>query len=562
MNISSIQIKNYRSISDAKLSLKDVTVILGKNNEGKSNILMAINVAISALQVHAAIKRRPIRYRLRQDNESYEWKRDYPVNKQKGDKRKKKSKFILDFTLDNNEIDEFRKEIGHQLNGSLPIQIEYSNDDEAIIKVVKPGKGSKPLNEKTKKICKYIAEHLEFNYIPAVRTVEHSMDIINEQISDRLRKERENKEYQAALDKIKDLESNIIKKLSEEIKTSLSGFLPDLKDVSLQSEDLGLLIRHRQDYSLMIDDGNSTDLLNKGDGVKSLVALSLLKNKKTIPNSASVIAIEEPESHLHPSAIEVLRRTIIALSDQSQVIVSTHNPQFVNRNDIESNIIVENGNAKTASNIREIREVLGVKLSDNLYGAKLILFVEGITDKRILLPLLSKKSSRLKKALDEKELVIHPISGTDHVELHLSMARTMVSDYYVFFDNDQAGRTAVKNCIDKSLLEAKDYLLAKYTDMGKDSEIEDMLDMGLYKDTIKDKCDVDINNGEFKAKNKKWSERIRIVFDKSAKMMDDNTLDEIKLSVSSLVKDNVSKALRPEGDELLQKLICALERRL
>ena len=188
--------------------------------------------------------------------------------------------------------------------------------------------------------------------------------------------------------------------------------------------------------------------------------------------------------------------------------------------------------------------------------------MEGITDKKILLPLLSKKSIRLKKALDEKELVIHPISGTDHVELHLSMARTMVSDYYVFFDNDQAGRTAVKNCTAKSLLEAKDYLLAKYTDMCKDSEIEDMLDVELYRKTINGKYGVDINIGEFKAKNRKWSERIRIVFDKSAKMIDDNILDEVKLSVSSLVKDNVSKALRREGDELLQKLIHNLESRL
>ena len=285
MNITSIQIKNYRSISDAKLSLKDMTVILGKNNEGKSNILMAINVAISTLQIHAAIKRSPLRYRLRQNNESYEWIRDYPVDKQKGDKRNKKTKFILYFTLNNDEVEGFRKEIGHQLNGSLPIQIEYSNNDKAIIKVVKQGKGSKSLNEKSQKVCKYIAEHIEFNYIPAVRTVEHSMDIINAQISDRLRKERENKEYQTALDKIKDLELKIINKLSEEIKTSLSDFLPDIKDVSLQSEDLGLLIRHRQDYSLMIDDGNSTNLLNKGDGVKSLVALSLLKNKKNLQNS-------------------------------------------------------------------------------------------------------------------------------------------------------------------------------------------------------------------------------------------------------------------------------------
>ena len=149
MKISSIQINNYRSISEAKIPLQDLTVFLGKNNEGKSNVLMAVNVAISALQSHGDIKRKRISYRLRRDNEYYDWERDYPVDKQKGDKRNKKEKFILDFTLDVKEIEEFRKKIGHHLNGSLPIQIEYSNDNNAIIKVVKQGKGSKPLNEKS-----------------------------------------------------------------------------------------------------------------------------------------------------------------------------------------------------------------------------------------------------------------------------------------------------------------------------------------------------------------------------------------------------------------------------
>lgn len=563
MKISSIQINNYRSISEAKIPLQDLTVILGKNNEGKSNVLMAVNVAISALQIHAAIKRRRVSYRLRPDNEFYDWVRDYPVDKQKGDKRNKKSKFILDFTLAEREIEEFRKEIGNHLNGSLPILIEYSNDNNAKIKVVKPGKGSKLLNEKSQKVCKYIAEHIEFNYIPAVRTVDHSMEIINAQISDRLRKERENKEYQSALEKIKGLELNIVNKLSEEIKISLTDFLPDIKEVSLQtSEDLGLLIRHRQDYSLMVDDGNQTDLLSKGDGVKSLVALSLLKNKKIIPNTASVIAIEEPESHLHPSAIEVLRKAIIALSEKSQVIVSTHNPQFVNRNDIDSNIIVNGGNAKKASNIREIREILGVKLSDNLYGAKLILFVEGITDQEILTPLFEKKSRKLKKALFDKELVIQPISGTDHIELHLSMAKSMVSDFYVFLDNDEAGRNAVKRCQGQKLLDVKDYMLTIYDDMSKESEIEDMLSEGLYGKTILEKYGVNINIGEFKAKNKKWSDRIEIAFKKSGKIMEENTLKEIKLSISTLVKGNVPNALRPNGDILFQKLIGALEARL
>lgn len=58
MKISTIQIKNYRSIKDAKIALCDLTVLLGKNNEGKSNLLRAINVAISTLQEYANMKLR------------------------------------------------------------------------------------------------------------------------------------------------------------------------------------------------------------------------------------------------------------------------------------------------------------------------------------------------------------------------------------------------------------------------------------------------------------------------------------------------------------------------
>jgi len=55
----------------------------------------------------------------------------------------------------------------------------------------------------------------------------------------------------------------------------------------------------RRDFNVVIDDGTPTNLEYKGDGVKSLVALGLLKNKRAHPG-ASIIAIEEPESHLHP----------------------------------------------------------------------------------------------------------------------------------------------------------------------------------------------------------------------------------------------------------------------
>jgi predicted ATP-dependent endonuclease of OLD family len=48
-----------------------------------------------------------------------------------------------------------------------------------------------------------------------------------------------------------------------------------------------------------VDDGTETSLALKGDGVKSLAALSLLKEKEKLLGT-SIIAMEEPESHLHP----------------------------------------------------------------------------------------------------------------------------------------------------------------------------------------------------------------------------------------------------------------------
>lgn len=44
MIIKKIRIKNFRSISDVQLDLTDLTVIMGDNDAGKSNILRAINL--------------------------------------------------------------------------------------------------------------------------------------------------------------------------------------------------------------------------------------------------------------------------------------------------------------------------------------------------------------------------------------------------------------------------------------------------------------------------------------------------------------------------------------
>ena len=51
---------------------------------------------------------------------------------------------------------------------------------------------------------------------------------------------------------------------------------------------------------------------------------------------------------------------------------------FVVRDNISRNIIIDNGTAKPAKNLKEVREVLGIKVSDNLINSKYVLVVEGV----------------------------------------------------------------------------------------------------------------------------------------------------------------------------------------
>ncbi len=76
MKLLSFSITNFRSITNAhKVILHDYSILVGKNNEGKSNILKALNIAIKILQ------RRRTRARPRDEN-YYSEERDFPVSLQ------------------------------------------------------------------------------------------------------------------------------------------------------------------------------------------------------------------------------------------------------------------------------------------------------------------------------------------------------------------------------------------------------------------------------------------------------------------------------------------------
>ena len=55
MKIVKFSVTNFRSITNAnKIPISQITILMGKNNEGKSNLLKALNIAMNTLRIKLA----------------------------------------------------------------------------------------------------------------------------------------------------------------------------------------------------------------------------------------------------------------------------------------------------------------------------------------------------------------------------------------------------------------------------------------------------------------------------------------------------------------------------
>ncbi len=559
MELVNFSVTNFRSITAAhKVSLSSKTVLIGKNNEGKSNLLKALDIGMNILlQVHSRfINTNRRMYISRREENQFNWERDFPIQLQ--DRKKGLQTIIrLEFLLNEPEILEFKTSIKSNLNGTLPIIIRLSRDSRPVIEVSKKGKGFKILNSKSPLIASFIARKITFNYIPAIRTDQEAMDVVKKLLSQKLRILEDQEEYIDALETIKNLQKPILDDLSNRIREPLKEFLPNIQNVKIESLESMRRIHIGRDFDIVIDDGTPTSILYKGDGVKSLAALSLLKDRGR-SDGASIVAIEEPESHLHPEAIHQLHRVINSIAIENQVIITTHNPLFVERDDIHSNIIIDAGKASPAKNVKQIRDLLGIRASDNLTNANYVLVVEGESDEISLKALIAKLSPKLKKALDNRSLIIDTMGGAGNLSYKLSLLKGTLCNYHVLLDNDESGINAYNKAEQSSLLSTKNSTFT-ICNGSVEAEFEDCLNLNVYHQKINFEYGVDLNCSQFHS-NSKWSKRVKEIFLSKGKQWNIETEKKIKLTVADCVRSQPLNALNEHKRSSIESLIESLEK--
>lgn len=186
--------------------------------------------------------------------------------------------------------------------------------------------------------------------------------------------------------------SNEMQKEANSVKEYMREYASNLKEVEIKPSISWKDAIKSVDVSFQFD-GDSKPILmsHKGTGYRRLFMVARFRYLAEKNKGLNVIyLIEEPETFLHPSAQSDLLSALRELSDDNQVIITTHSPVFAGATNIESVILCKKSNGSEYENyiangrdafLRGIVHELGIKPSYNLLDThEKIVFVESHND--------------------------------------------------------------------------------------------------------------------------------------------------------------------------------------
>lgn len=194
--------------------------------------------------------------------------------------------------------------------------------------------------------------------------------------------------------------AELLQPLEKHAFTELHEVMAELTQVSIRPY-VPKLVETLAKADIVITDTAETALLNKGTGVRGALSVSLLGYLAKNSRRSLIVAVEEPESFLHPRAQQELRNDLAELARRNDLtlLVTTHSPFMLDRSSTTTlTPFHKSADGRTEvgksirgdeSHVNVVSALFGETLTPTVLeaveplrsDARAVLFVEGYTDK-------------------------------------------------------------------------------------------------------------------------------------------------------------------------------------
>ena len=362
MYIAHVQISNYRALQTVSIPLNQFSILIGENDVGKTSFLYAMETFFLNKKIS--------------DKDNY----------YKGDTDK-----IITIELTFREAPDL-EELNSLKNssGDIIIRKSFSFNEKPTSILVQDNDSTATIS--TTVMNKYFSSD-NFHFIPVRRdlSVQFTMGktaLLGKTLRVKMKEAMKNSESDGSLDRVKEILTLAIKEPENILDMYLKEQMHN-NHIKLSFDELEVDPIEGVSFKTTLSDDRADNILihNRGAGTQNNLIIALFRFIASLHVGSNIIfAMEEPENSLHPKAQRQLLSVLQDISNESQVIVTTHSPVFVERSKFENNIILTRtvkGNtvAKTfdKSQLEQLRINLGIRASDALLkgGGNCAILVEG-----------------------------------------------------------------------------------------------------------------------------------------------------------------------------------------
>ncbi|WP_291372406.1 AAA family ATPase [Acinetobacter sp. UBA6720] len=473
VTIKELEIKNFRSCKDTKVLMKNFTALIGYNNAGKSNIILAIKFLLEGLSA------KTFNYYTNANNH------DDPI--------------IVTATLINIkeellnllEDDHATKLRPFIINEELKIRrstfIE-NNSKQKIVVTLFNGNEWKPIQSGIEQsIIKIFPKFIHIEAMSDAQedstknksgtAISKLLDLISLEIQ-----ENYQEQFTSSLAKVSELLSHngeqridALSTVDAGINHILHNFFPDISvKLHFPTPTIEDIFKNGT-IKIFENETIERDFSNFGHGSQRSIQMALIRyladiqqNNPNLRRSNTIICIDEPELYLHPTTIELVRDALIILGNFGyQIIFPTHSASLLSANHAVNAIQIykdsELGtqarqpishiiNQIAQNRFAQLNDAFKLNNASHIFFSDEVLLVEGKTELRVLPNIYSKITDR---PFHLRKIALIAVEGKHNLIPMQKVIQALGIPVRIIADLDFIGNCAFWELIDEN--NAKDF---------------------------------------------------------------------------------------------------------